>query len=166
MAAYFNPVDMCGYSHEKEDSMKRILSLSLLLSLVLLLTACPKNDTTLEERVARAVSAIPSIVHVLAPNAKPEVTEAIDAAVSAYQTFFGDKTSDSWTKADNAWLAARKYLRSLNSEKINLIIAAVDILRSQVIVPPIAANSKSVAVVKTGFTEDAVRRLEKLTKEK
>lgn len=118
---------------------------------------------SLTQRVVRSVSAIPSIVRVVAPNAD---TSLIEAAVNGFNAFVNDPNSDTWHKALNAWNdSAKPELSRLHNAKLNQIVAVVDILLSQVVVPEMPANSKAMpASPRIEFQEKDVKKLEGLVK--
>lgn len=166
-------------------NLKRIL-LALTITTVLILTTCafscqtknsnPDNTNAgnsnnvqtgpaLEERAVRAVGAIPSVVRVLFPNANPSALATIDTAGTIFNEFLNNPTASKWQKAVDAWGKARLNLLNFNNQRLNSIIAVVDILLTQVTVPEPPPNSKAMprdVQVKAAFNEDDVKRLEEL----
>lgn len=145
--------------------MKRQLSI-LLIAILLFVSTGFKcgSQPPLSQRAARAVSAIPSVVRVLFPNAHPSVLNAIDAAGVAFSEFSSNQTASGWQKATSAWYAAKPLLVSLNNSRINQIIAVVEILIGQVTIDAPPEGSKGIAKVRIEFKEADVKRLEELTK--
>lgn len=141
----------------------RIFSLSLVVGATLLLTGCPKGD--LAGRAARAVGAIPGVVRILFPNAEKAALDDLDLAVSAFNAFINDKTSDKWQKALNLWNdTAKPRLLKFNSTRLSQIVAVTDILLSQVIVPTGSMESVGDEPIVVKFSEVDVKRLEELVK--
>jgi hypothetical protein len=138
----------------------------------LVTTGCPSNSNnansnttglTLEQRVVRAVGAIPGVVRSLFPSLAPDVMGVLDAAGSAYNAFFVNPTSSNWQNAQNAWAEAKPKLLSLESQTVRDIVAAVDVLDTQIIVPA-TIGSRSSGHVQVKFKESDVKHLEELVK--
>jgi hypothetical protein len=152
------------FVNQKGESMKRSLKslvASLTLICCLLLTSCGGD---LAVRASRAVSAIPSVVRVLFPNADSKVFDALDAASNAFQQFANSKSADNWEKVSNAWSAAKPLLLRFSNTRIAAIVAVVDILMSQVIVPTSGMESVGDKPIVVKFSESDVKRLESLVK--
>lgn len=137
--------------------------LILILSLTAFGFKC--GGESLATRAVQAISAIPSVVRVLFPNASPNVTQTLDVAVQAFNAFLSDRTSSNWQKARNAWNAAKPLLAQFGSARLNSIVAVVDILISQVSLPPAGPMAEAAEEkVKVEFSEARVKELEELVK--
>lgn len=116
-------------------------------------------------RAARAVGALPSILRVLFPNADSATFGLVDAASSAFTVFAGNQTLSSWQKAEKAWSAARPALQKFNNTSLNRTIAVIDILLTQVSVPPSGTESvQGDERVAVNFDADKVKDLEDAVK--
>lgn len=153
--------------------MKNTLSILLLTVLILSTTGfkgCGSNSNStqmsLAERAVKAVAAVPSVVRVLFPNADPSTLSMVDAAGRAFSEFLDNKTADGWSKAEAAWNGAKPLLQRFNNSRLNQIVAVVDILLSQVTVPPSVPGAKSIPVVRMEFKEASVKELEDLVRVK
>lgn len=143
--------------------LKRYSITLLLIAVILTQTAC----SSLAGRVAKSVSAIPSVVRVLFPNANPTVFTVLDSASKAFKEFTENKTVGNWERAERVWNQAKPLLAGLNNGTINKIVAAVDILIGQVTLPVGVAGSGGGAQTTSNkvivrFEEDDVEELEKL----
>lgn len=148
---------------ERDNMTNRTKISALILVLILTQTAC----SSLAGRVAKSVSAIPSVVRVLFPNASPTVFTVLDAASKAFKEFTENKTVGNWERAENVWNQAKPLLAGLNNGTINKIVAAVDVLIGQVTLPVGVAGSggggdTTSNKVLVRFEEDDVEELEKL----
>jgi hypothetical protein len=146
--------------------MKRKISILLAITLLLMGFKCggTPDQIALKQRVVRAISAVPTVVRELFPNADPKVTSAIDAAAAAFVAFSNNQTGSNWERAEQAWGSAKPLLRTLGNDRIRMIIAAVDILLGQVSVVAPPEGAKGPVVVVTEFKKSDVERLEGLTK--
>jgi hypothetical protein len=124
------------------------------------------DQIALKERVVRAISAVPTVVRELFPNADTKVLASVDAAAAAFVAFSNNQTGSNWERAEQAWGSAKPLLRTLGNDRIRMIIAAVDILLGQVSVVAPPEGAKGVVLVVTEFKADDVKELERLVKEK
>lgn len=138
-----------------------ILSMFLVFVLVFQL-ACG-----LPARVAKAVGAIPAVVKIVVPNVSPTVTAVLESGVAAFKVFASNQTVSNWQKAQTLWNdSVKPALEKFNNSRLNLIIAAVDILIGQVEIPTMDFNDSPDKVkVKAKFNEADIKKLEELVKD-
>lgn len=141
----------------------------------LTLSGCgDESQADLSARVVRGVSAVPALVRAVAPDADPRVLAAVDDGVALFESFSRNPTASRWLLAVDAWNHAVKgRLLALNNQRLSSVVAVVDILLTQVVMPEAAPSkgwggadrvSKS-APVATKFKERDVRALERLVRQ-
>lgn len=146
----------------RKDSMKRKIQAASF-ALLLFLTSC---SDSLNSRVAQAISHLPAIARVVAPNS-PRIA-CLDSAVTAFNNFKKNGTVFNWENAMGIWNnCAKPELAKLNDGRLKDIVAQVDKLSTQVTLPVGVAGSGGGAdttsnKVLVRFEEDDVEELEKL----
>lgn len=128
----------------------------------------PQEQVSLQQRAIRAVAVVPSFVRIVAPNLSPNILAVIDAGVGTFSDFQANPTANRWKIATDAWRnRVVPELRKLNNSKVEIAIAAAELLLTQVIIvepspPPLGSMAApSPARVETKFTKKAVEDLEK-----
>lgn len=128
------------------------------------------NATEINIQVTNLVSSFPDIIRTLFPNANPTILLALDVAGVVFRTFTADSTVSNLEKFKSAWRDAKGKLAALNNGRVNLVIAAIDILLGQIKTPtvPFGQLADENAEVKLEFKESDVKNLKnelKLLKE-
>lgn len=120
------------------------------------------NSSDIANRAVKALSAVPSVVRVLFPTAEPTIFEDLDLAVTVFNEFISNKTASNFEKAKNIWNRAKGRLQRFGNENLNRVIAAVDILLTQIDTP---ASDSASAPVEIKFQESDVKALEASVKD-
>jgi|SRR5215213_9340825 len=142
---------------------------SIVLVFVLLLTACPKVDKTdLKLRAANAVADIPAVVRILVRDVSGATMAVIEAGCKGFKLFYDNPTASVWSKAVEGWRAIEPVLLSFRKDRLDQIVAVVDLLLGQVSVPQAVAGSTGGSVdIKpvVNFHKADVEKLEQLVRQ-
>lgn len=148
-------------------------TLALALIVITLATAAFQCSSTpdqraLQTRVIRAVAVVPSIVRIVKPDLDPRVLAAIDAGIGTFSDFQANPTADKWRLASDSWERhVKPALLNLKSTRTSLIVAAVDVVMSQIVIAPgevTAGDQSGSPGVTVQLTRDAVKDLEDAVK--